>query len=442
MDKEQLSASSAKERLAERWDTVAERAKRAGCGRTGVVTLATRLGLEWYRARGDEPLGFFLERDGKALLELHGFGRRKMGRLCEIVETAVDDLGEDFAEVVTVPADPLEALATWEIPDDFPCRLIILPFRVIGYCARQGLDGLRHLLEEWERLGFDGFEGQKNLGVRSVRRLEAMVNAFRDLDHKTASLFLPLDPSGRGLSLGQALRLVAMDPNPSERSLLKRRLVERMTLEESAEEDGLTRERVRQVEAKFLKELSERLDYFSSDYAKLLAAWVAGGEWFEPLRYSEQREDDVFLAAALEAVFRDTPQAVARALGEDARLEGWHEELINHPDLWFGGVLFSEFLATRVPTQDLQLFCEHVAESPLLRLDQGDGRIYPMRKGLRRTIEAMVAMEDDPIPLTWLVDLLIRSGHHPSATRERLLRHRPVWQRRPSFPYDKILWSE
>jgi hypothetical protein len=41
-------------------------------------------------------------------------------------------------------------------------------------------------------------------------------------------------PSGRGLLLGQALRLVAEDPNPPDRLMLDHLLVERMALEESA----------------------------------------------------------------------------------------------------------------------------------------------------------------------------------------------------------------
>lgn len=440
--KDNLSIPARKALLALRWDKVASRARQADWGRTGLGTLATKFGLEWYRVRGDEPVVRFIALAGGELLELHGFGRSKIGRLCEIVERAVDDLGADCPEVMVESSNLLEALVDWEIPTDFPCRLIMLPIRVQNYCSNLELESLGQLLAAWEELGFDGFDAQKNLGVKSVRRLETLVNALRDLDHGTASLFLPLDLAGRGLSLGLSLRQVALDLNPSERSMLTRRLVERMTLEESAEESGLTRERIRQVEAKFLNELRERLDYFSKDYALLLGAWVSTGAWFESLRSNGPAEGDAFLAAALEAIFRDTPQAVARALGEESRLECWHEQLFHHPDLWFGGVSLSEFLESLVPIPEQQLFCEHVAGSSTLRVDHADGRVYPARIGLRKSVAAMLAAEDDPIPLTWLVELLYRSGYHLTASRDKLLRYRAVWLRREGFPKDMILWDE
>lgn len=107
--------------------------------------------------------------------------------------------------------------------------------------------------------------------------MEVFVESLRRKDFKTASWFLPIAPSGNGLSLGSALTLISAAPSLSERSLLDRRLVQRMTLETSAEESGLTRERVRQVEAKFLNEVSEMLEYFNADRARLLDAWISSG---------------------------------------------------------------------------------------------------------------------------------------------------------------------
>jgi len=45
--------------------------------------------------------------------------------------------------------------------------------------------------------------------------------------------------------------------------MLERRLQEGMTLEESSKTQDLTRERVRQVESKFLQQVQRRLEYFT-----------------------------------------------------------------------------------------------------------------------------------------------------------------------------------
>ena len=221
--------------------------------------------------------------------------------------------------------------------------------------------------------------------------------------------------------------------------MLQRRLVERMTLEESAEAAGVTRERVRQIEARFLGEVRERLAYFGKERDALLDAWLAGGDWFASTRPIDH---EALIKAAIEAIFDETPQAVARDLSEEAKWEAWSEELRMHPDLWFGGVVLDEFLAERVPASEQARFCERLAVSRELRLDHGDGKVYPARTGLFPTVAALLAREDDPVPLTWLVELLVRSGYHPSVTREILRRQKSRWIERADFPADKILWKE
>ena len=417
-----------KAELAMRWDKIIVRARQMDCGNIGIGTLASLSGLEWYRARGDEPLANFLDFEGIDLMARRSLGFQKIDHLCEIVELALDSiLGAETSNFTSaaIGFDPHETLVDWGIPSDYPCRLTRLPVRIINYCDKQGLTGIGELLNVWETLGLEGFKAQQNLGSMSVRRIEVFVKSLRRKDHKTASSFLPLDPSGNGLSLGSALKLIAAEPSLLERSLLDRRLVQRMTLETSAEESGLTRERVRQVEMKFLTEVSEILEYFSGDYARLLDAWIGIGNWTQQLQMLELNENKIFIAAALEAIFRDTPQAVARTLGEESRLENWHEELLSHPELWFGGVNLSEFLVDHVPSGEQQEFCEHVSKSTVLRLDHSDGRVHPARIGLRHAVVALLAGEDDPIPLTWLIKMLVRTGYHPSVTARDLLRR--VW---------------
>lgn len=435
-----IDARKSAGKLAVRWDALAAKARGLEWGRVGLIELASRCGLAWYPGRGNEPLAWFLKRDGDQLVRLRGFGRKKIGLLFEIVSNALElRAGEFPAEEIAEEPDPRTALLAWEVPEDFPCRLCLFPARVMSYCEKQGLVGIGQLLDEWLRLGFDGFKDQRNLGTKSVRQVEAWVHALRCRDHQAASSFLPLVPSGSGLSLSQALTLVGRLPTPSERPMLQRRLVERMTLEESAEVAGVTRERVRQIEVGFLGEIRDRLDYFRQDRNELLDAWIAGGDWFATLRPVEHEE---LVKGAIEAIFDETPQAVARVLGEEAKWDAWSEELRMHPDLWFGGLVLDEFLVERVPIPARAGFCERLAALRELRLDHGDGKVYPAKTALYPTVAAILAREDDPVPLTWLVELLRATGYHPNITRDIVKAQGRRWLMRPEFPGDKILWHQ
>lgn len=427
-------------RIAARWNALAAKARGLEWGRVGLIELASQCGLEWYPGRGNEPLAWFLERDGDQLVRLRGFGRKKIGLLFEIVSSALERRsGECPAEEIVEEPDPRTALLEWEVPEDFPCRLCMFPARVTSYCEKQGLVGIGQLLDEWLRLGFDGFKDQRNLGTKSVRLVEAWVHALRYRDHQAASSFLPLEPSGPGLSLSQALTMVGRLPTPSERPMLQRRLVERMTLEESAEVAGVTRERVRQIEAGFVGEIRDRLDYFSQERNDLLDAWIAGGDWFATLRPVDHEE---LVKGAIEAIFDETPQAVARELNEEANWDAWSEELRMHPDLWYGGVVLEEFLVERVPIPQRVRFCERLAGSREVRLDHGEGKVYPAKTALYPTVAAILAREDDAVPLTWLVELLRATGYHPNITRDLVKAQSPRWLVRPEFPGDKILWHQ
>lgn len=426
--------------LEERWDVIVCKARNLEWDDVGLMDIARSFGMEWYLGRGNEPLARFLVYDGKQLMGLPGFGRKKIIKLCEIVSKALETrTGESPLTVALAKLDPMAALREWGVPENFPCRLCLLPVRVLRHCEKHELINVTQLLDEWQKHGFEGFMSMKNLGKKSVKELEVFVLALDRRDRDTASLFLPLCPSGSGLSLLVALSSLAKLPKTAELQMLERRLIGRMTLEESAEEACVTRERVRQIEAGFLREIEERLDYFAYERNELLHAWVTGQDWFEVLRPMDEEE---LVKAAIEAIFDETPQACARDLSKESKWEDWREELRSHPDLWFGGVELDRFLADRVPVNQTEEFCECITSSRELRLDHDSGRVLPIRTSLYLTVVAMLAREDDAIPLTWLVELLIQSGYHPTATKQTLMRHKRNWLARSDFENNKILWNE
>ena len=429
-------------KIAQRWKILSGKAKATALASSRVRDLAKQAGFEWYVSRGDERLEEFFDYDGEGIFQLYSFGKTKITRLCDILETVLENEPEIEVEP-DLPAmtKALETLERWKVPVDFPCSLIALPIRVNNYCEENQIAKLDALLGEWERLGHSGFKAKKNLGQKSVDALETFLGSLVSGDFKLASRFLPLDPGGSGADFAASLTHVVLEQSPSELEMLELRLQDGMTLEESAEGYDLTRERVRQVEAKFLGQVSLRLDYFRSLHKDLLRSWVELEDWFALVRWNGDPDHGLLAKAALESIFHDSPQGVARELSGEARMVELEDKLGACPDLWFGGTSLEDFIHG-MNADEKEAFCEQIAAGRRFRVEQATGRVHPARTDLRRCIRAMVAEEDDPIPLTWIVELVRKTGYHPTLERIDVVRRRSSWRQRNDFPDQMIIWRE
>ncbi len=441
--------------LSERWDRLVTRARRINWGDAKLGNLGKRCGTPWFENRSNERIADYLGYDAKSLVLLHGFGRGKIARLCEIVtallgpdDPSVDsgdisiDGPENVPESIPPPPtgpDPREALGQWAVPESFPCRLVRFSKRLQNFLENQGVNTIGDLLTTWEQLGRSGLIRQKNLGKKTVEEVGALVLALQSADHTEVSKFLPLATDAVGLSLTSAVAMVAGDLTSVEAQLLHHRLVVGKTLEESAEGTGLTRERVRQIEAGLIADLRERLGYFADSHKRLVEVWLRDKDWFEVVRPADHA---AIIKGALEAIFEELPQAVARRLNDESERESFLAELRSNPELWFGGIPVHEFLTMRVPEVQRAAICNHLGSSGEFRIDHTTGTLHPRKTGLYRTTVAILAMEDDPIPLTWLIELLRRSGYHLTVSREVLVRYKWRWERAPGFPAGRILWNE
>jgi Sigma-70, region 4 len=434
--------------IAQRWELLSRKAKGTVLVSSKVRDLAKQAGFEWYLSRGDERLGEFLDFDGEGIFRLYSFGTTKITRLCDILETLLSNETEiEFDAEVVADTDfpPMtkarETMEKWNIPVNLPSSLIALPIRVRHYCDENEIATLDALIGEWERLGHSGFIAKKNLGRKSVDELETFIESLVSGDFKLASRFLPLELDGSGVDFEASLTHVLLELSSIELEMLKLRLQDGKTLEESAETFDLTRERVRQVEAKFLAHVSERLYHFRSLHEDMLRAWIDLEDWFALVRWHGDPDHGLLAKAALQSIFQESPQGVARELMGEARMEELEEKLGACPDLWFGGTSLEGFLEG-MNTDEQEAFCELLTAGRRFRVDHATGRVHPARTDLRRCIEAMVAEEDDPIPLTWIVELVRKTGYHPTLERGDVLRRRRSWLQREDFPDQMILWKE
>jgi len=429
-----------KDEIAVRWERLSGRVRSRALADEWVHDLAQRAGFDWYFARGDETLAEFLEHDGEGIFQLYGLGKTKVSRLCDILEKLTDG-DEDVVIDLPRPISPVESLDKWVVSLDFPYDLISLPIRLCHYFEENGITTLGGILEQWARLGATGFKAERNIGRKSVNELGAFVDSLVSGNVEVVSRFLPLGSEGVGTDLAASLVHVLVDRSPVELEMLERRLQEGLTLEESAETLDLTRERVRQVESKFLQQVQRRLDHYTSRRDEILDAWMGSEDWFALVRWNGNPDFGLLAKAALESIFRDSPQGVARELSDEARMENLEDLLESSPDLWFGGTRLEEFLRD-VNADERATFCEQVAAGSRFRLDQATGRVHPARTDLRRCMAAMVGEEDDPIPLTWIVELVRKTGYHPRLERIDALRRRSSWRKRDDFPDEMILWRE
>jgi Sigma-70, region 4 len=296
-----------------RWDELVKKAKAKEWHQSGIDTaiLARRTGLSWFHARGNEPLAGFLSKTGVELLSTTSLGLGKVKRLCDVVEAALKQenkasvrgkgspLAESFPPVAW---DARGTLAEWEVPLDFPIRMIRLPMRILHFCRDRNAVVLADLLRLWDQQGAEEWASQRSIGRESMEGINAFMRALQTKDHTAARAFLPLDESGRGLCLRQAIRAHIKALKPRDRTILERRLLQGMSLVKSGALAGVTRERARQLESGFIRAIQEWVGWFAQGNEDELAYMEGSADWMAWIGRMDSRKDDLLLEAALAAM--------------------------------------------------------------------------------------------------------------------------------------------
>lgn len=434
------------ENAVEKWDAIRAKAAHANWPNDPRITIhacARRCGSVWYERRTSDLVEEFLALEGRALVRLIGFGRVKVERLVEIISLCMASMESPPVAAVQPKKSTRECLDELGVPLDFPCDLIRLPTRIRNHCRDNLVHTLGNLIDMWEAVGIAGMLNYKNLGRRSVGEIETLYESIRSGDRAAAAQWLPLDVENGGLSLWAGLVQAVRELDDHQRDMLDRRLIDGRTLEESAELFGITRERVRQLESLLLRRIALLLEWFPENRETLINLWMQDGEWQEPLKAIPDELDRRFVAAALEAFFNDLPQGAARSLEQHELLEKWHHMLRTHPDLLVEGVDLDAFLLNHVPTAMHGDLCSSITGRGRIRLDHTTGRIVHTSPRLREVVKAILAREDDPIPLTWLMELLRQTPTHKDAERDQIAKYKAQWKSDdPTFPRHKILWNE
>jgi hypothetical protein len=437
--------------LAPRWERV-----RAGCSQRGwdksasptIASLARKHSTAWYAMHSVDRVDQFIRFDADSLFNrLRGFGRVRCERLVDVLERALAE---------STDVDPIESaekgqqnglnyepfMETWDIPADYPLALIPLSNRLLNFSKSQQIGTLKKLLQFWEVVGYNGFITHRNMGRHTADSVEVLANAIATGNVQEARKWLPLNETANGLSLRAAVGIMVAKRTANERILITRRLVDGMTLEESAASHDLSRERIRQLENLFLHDLRAALDWFKRDHAAMLELWTESGEWRSFITPQSSAEDTALVIAGINAVFAETPQGVARRLASESYIQTWIDCLCAESNLHLDGVDLQAFMDAHLEDSRHDEFITAVSLNSNLVIDHIKGVVRTSAPCIRDTILALLQREEDPVPLTWLERMVTSLPNNEEGTADFIRRNRYRWSHQGLLDLSKVLWDQ
>jgi len=310
-----------------RWERLREKAADLGWydeGCPSVGELAFQARLPWFKTRHNDRVSDFISLEAEGLFtSLSNFGAQKCQRLIKILEAASQrPLTTTPTQEGSVPNTSgmsySDVLQSWEIPDDYPLTLIPLSARLMSFCRNQHITSLPALLEEWFKLGPGGMICQENIGRATVDELQSLVYAISRASLKAARRWLPIHDSGKGLYLPLALVIANSRHSETTQYIVALRLVDGLTLKEVGAEHNISRERVRQLESAYVRDIRNVVDWFQIEKETMLKAWEEGREWSTPAM--PLPDSKPLILAAIESCFHDTPLASARRLAAQEQM--------------------------------------------------------------------------------------------------------------------------
>ena len=115
---------------------------------------------------------------------------------------------------------------------------------------------------------------------------------------------------------------------------------------------------------------------------------------------------------------------------------------MNHPDLHLGGFDLQEFLDAQVPMESHEVFINELVSRPALTLDYTTGHVRPTSPCVRDTVTAILAQEEEAIPLTWLVRRVQGIEGCEEGDADFILRNRYRWSQLGFLDLARVLWHE
>lgn len=245
------------------------------------------------------------------------------------------------------PEELLEAIESLQIPYGFPIELIRLSTRIRNWCISSEWRTLGALLRNAGGMGFHDICAADNLGTKSARELLDLFAAIKRRRQADIRRFLPVAPSTTFVAISQALDDLMTSRDARDLRILEMRLVEGVHLEAIGRNYNCTRELVRLIEMRFLRDVECILDWFSEERVGLWHIWENSGDLSSGLAEKEIAFGTELLSASISSVFANSPEGKLLQEHWEELFRKWGRELMACESLFSEGIDLAEFAKSR-----------------------------------------------------------------------------------------------
>jgi hypothetical protein len=186
-----------------------------------------------------------------------------------------------------------------------------------------------------------------NLGRKSAAEVLQLFAAIKARCQADLRKFFPIAPNTASIALPQALDDLVASLDDRDARILEMRLIEGSHLEAISRNFGCTRELVRQIEERFLRDVERILNWFSNERVEFWQAWVITDNLTSVLTEKGVTLGNLLVATAISSVFENTTEG--KLLHEHWResFRDWGRELMVSERLFSDGVDLAEFAKNR-----------------------------------------------------------------------------------------------
>ena len=300
------------------------------------------------------------------------------------------------------------------IPQEFPVQLIPFSTKVQAALETLGIQDASGLISHLTENAPASFGEIEAIGSKAIQELESFAGAIQSGTADALVEWFPLDTGGDGVSLSVALANVPAKYPERNLSILKRRLVDGLTLQGVADEfDPLTRKRVRQIEWGFLQDIEGFLTFFAGEQEKLRERWNHKGK-NRQLFLQGIPEVELLGMGAVFSIFKN---------GGDARIDDPKvlSLLESNPRFWMGTMNLSRFLE-KLGFGHLHPSFVRLSNDPEYYYDEGTDILSPTVQDPKSASLAYFRQRNGRVHALDLLDFLNhgRAGSFESITPESL----------------------
>jgi hypothetical protein len=323
-----------------RWEALREYYGKSPKGSTSMARLAQECGSSWFDSRADDTPEQFIQHSWYRMINLRGFGKKKIELLLSILVASVDF--EEFINGVPAIQEPEEPpqleIEGW---DRFPLELSFCVARTKSLFENVSLKTPSDLVAWYEEFGEKGVLGQGNTGRKTLTEIQQIYGGWKQCDLTRLQALLPIDEqlhfTLHDSILGHYSRL-----SDDYQAVLCLRLVEQHTLEECGSTLKKTRERIRQIEKLLLTNVELALDYFAEERDALFEEWQATGDISCVETLSEEHRQ--LFRGAIRNHFERSDEGKETIAQNQQEIESAVHAIREQWDYYTGGLRLNEYL--------------------------------------------------------------------------------------------------